>query len=169
MDNHDLIIIGGGEAGLSAALRGAQLGARILMINKDPELGGGCVQTGTLPSKTLRTAATFLENLKKGKRYGIAVDESFRANYKAILESQHKATRCEVGVLATLVRRNKIDILTGEARFDGPASLEVRLPDGSRRKLTAPKILIASGSRPIALPGLDFNGRTVLSPDDLRA
>jgi pyruvate/2-oxoglutarate dehydrogenase complex dihydrolipoamide dehydrogenase (E3) component len=169
MNEHDLIIIGGGEAGISAALRGTQLGAKVCLINREPELGGGCVQTGTLPSKTLSNAARFLENLKKGKRYGIPVVENARADYKTILDSRHKTTMCELGVLATLLRKNAIETLTGTASFKGPRTLEVRLPDGAVRKLTAPKTIIATGSRPLALPGISFDGKTILSPDDLTA
>lgn len=166
---YDLIVIGGGEAGISAALRAAGLGARTAMINREPELGGGCVQTGTLPSKTLSNAAHFLENLKKGKRYGIVVDENARADYRAILESRHKTTMCEVGVLATLIRKNKIETVTGEASFTGPKALRVKLLDGTVREMGAPKIVIATGSRPTVLPGFDWNRTTILSPDDLTA
>jgi len=169
MNEHDLIIIGGGEAGISAALRGTQLGAKVCLINREPELGGGCVQTGTLPSKTLSNAARFLENLKKGKRYGIPVVENARADYKTILDSRHKTTMCELGVLATLLRKNAIETLTGTASFKGPRTLEVCLPDGAVRKLAAPKTIIATGSRPLALPNVPFKGKTVLSPDDLTA
>jgi len=169
MKEHDLIVIGGGEAGISAALRATQLGAKVCLVNREPDLGGGCVQTGTLPSKTLSNAAHFLENLKKGKRYGIPVVENARADYKTILESRHKTTMCEVGVLATLLRKNAIETMTGTAAFKGPRTLDVRLPDGTVRELAAPKTIIASGSRPIPLPGIPFDGKTVLSPDDLTA
>jgi dihydrolipoamide dehydrogenase len=167
MNGHDLIVIGGGEAGISAALQGASLGAKVLMINREPDLGGGCVRTGTLPSKSLSNAAHFLENLKKGRRFGIMVEENARVDYKAVLESRHKTTLCEVGVLATLIRKNGIEVLTGLASFTGPGTIEVRLPDGSVTEKKAPKIVIATGSRPIEVPGLEFNGRSVLSPDDL--
>jgi dihydrolipoamide dehydrogenase len=167
MNAHDLIVIGGGEAGISAALRASQLGAKVCLINREPELGGGCVQTGTLPSKTLSNAAHFLENLKKGKRYGVPVVEDAKADYKTILESRHKTTMCEVGILATLIRKNAIETLTGTATFKGPRTLEVRLPDGTVREVAAPKTIIATGSRPIALPGIPFDGKTVISPDEL--
>jgi dihydrolipoamide dehydrogenase len=167
MSEHDLVVIGGGEAGISAALRASQLGARVLMINREPELGGGCVRTGTLPSKILSNAAHFLENLKKGKRYGVPVVEGARADYRTILDSRHKTTLCEFGVLATLVRKNAIETLVGKASFQGPRTLDVRLPDGTVRAVEAPKTVIAAGSRPIALPGIPFDGRSVLSPDDL--
>jgi dihydrolipoamide dehydrogenase len=169
MSDYGLVVIGGGEAGISAALRATQLGAKVLMINREPELGGGCVQTGTLPSKTLSNAAHFLENLKKGKRYGIPVVEGAKADYKTILESRHKTTMCEVGVLAALLRKNAIETLIGTASFKGPRTLEVRLLDGTVRMLSAPKTVIATGSRPVALPGLPFDGETILSPDELTA
>lgn len=169
MSAYGLVVIGGGEAGISAALHATQLGAKVCLINREPELGGGCVQTGTLPSKTLSNAAHFLENLKKGKRYGIPVVEGAKADYKTILESRHKTTMCEVGILATLIRKNAIETLTGTASFKNPRSVEVRLLDGTVRELAAPKTVIATGSRPVALPGLPFDGKTVLSPDDLTA
>jgi dihydrolipoamide dehydrogenase len=169
MSGYGLVVIGGGEAGISAALRATQLGAKVCLINREPELGGGCVQTGTLPSKTLSNAAHFLENLKKGKRYGIPVVEGAKADYQTILESRHKTTMCEVGILATLIRKNAIETLTGTASFKGPRSVEVRLLDGTVRALEAPKTVIAAGSRPVALPGLPFDGKAILSPDDLTA
>jgi dihydrolipoamide dehydrogenase len=169
MNGHDLIVIGGGEAGISASLRATQLGAKVCLINREPQLGGGCVQTGTLPSKTLANAAHFLENLKKGKRYGIPVVEGARADYKTILDSRHKTTLCELGVLATLMRKNAVETLTGLASFKGPRTLEIRLPDGTVREIAAPKTIIATGSGPIALPGIPFDRKTLLSPDDLTA
>ena len=169
MNEYDLIVIGGGEAGISASLRATQLGAKVCLINRESELGGGCVQTGTLPSKILSNAAHFLENLKKGKRYGVPVVEGAKADYKTILDSRHKTTLCELGVLATLMRKNAIETLTGTASFKGPRTLEVSLPDGTVRELPAPKALIATGSRPIALPGIPFDHETILSPDDLTA
>ena len=167
MNEYDLIVIGGGEAGISAALRASQLGAKVMMINREPELGGGCVRTGTLPSKILSNAAHFLENQKKGKRYGVPVVEGAKADYTTILDSRHKTTLCELGVLATLIRKNSIESLTGMASFKGPRTLEVHLPDGSIRELAAPRTIIATGSRPIALPAIPFDGNTVISPDDL--
>jgi dihydrolipoamide dehydrogenase len=164
---YDFVVIGGGEAGIAAALRATELGARVCIVNREAELGGGCVRTGTLPSKILSNAAHFLEHLKQGKRYGVPVVENAKADYKTILDSRHKTTLCELGVLATLLRKNAVAILTGVASFRDPRSLEVRQPDGTVAVLDAPRILIASGSRPTALPGLPFDGRTVISADDL--
>ena len=169
MSDYDVIVIGGGEAGISAALRATQLGARVCMVNREAELGGGCVRTGTLPSKILSNAAHFLENLKKGKRYGVPVVENAKADYKTILDSRHKTTMCELGVLATLIRKNAIATLTGAASFRGPHAVEVRLPDGSTTVLDAAKTIIATGSRPMALPNLPFDGKVVLSADELTA
>ena len=167
MNAYDLVVIGGGEAGIAAALRAAELGAKACIVNREAELGGGCVRTGTLPSKILSNAAHFLEGLKQGKRYGVPVVENARADYKTILDSRHKTTLCELGVLATLLRKNAVATLVGEAFFRGPRAVEVRGPDGTVTVLDAPRTVIATGSRPMALPGLPFDGRTVLAADDL--
>ena len=167
MSAYDLIVIGGGEAGLSAALRATHLGAKVLVVNREAELGGGCVRTGTLPSKTLSNAARFLENLKQGRRYGVPVVENARADYRTILESRHKTTLCEVGVLTTLLRKNAISTLTGVAAFRSPREIEVTRPDGTTDLVAAPKTIIATGSRPLPLPGIAFDGRVVLSADEL--
>ena len=169
MSDYDIIVIGGGEAGISGALRAAQLGAKVCMINREAELGGGCVRTGTLPSKILSNAAHFLENLKKGKRYGVPVVENAKADYKTILDSRHKTTMCELGVLATLLRKNAIATLIGTASFKGPRAIQVRLPDGSTTVIDAPRTIIATGSRPTPLPDLPFDGKIVLSADELTA
>jgi len=70
-------------------------------------------------------------------------------------------------VLATLIRKNAIETLTGTALFMGPRTLNVRLPDGTVREIEAPRTIIATGSGPIALPGIPFDGKFVLSPDEL--
>jgi dihydrolipoamide dehydrogenase len=169
MNDYDAIVIGGGEAGISAALRAAQLGAKVCMVNREAELGGGCVRTGTLPSKILGNAAHFLENLKQGKRYGVPVVANARADYMTILDSRHKTTMCELGVLAALIRKNAIATLTGTASFRGPREIGVRHPDGTSTVLASPRTIIATGSRPTALPNLPFDGKIILSADDLTA
>lgn len=169
MNEFDLIVIGGGEAGIAAALRGAQLGAKVCLIDREQELGGGCVKTGTLPSKTLSNAARFLESLKNAKRYGIRLDENPRPDFRAILESRHKTTLCELGVLATYIRRSGIKVIKGEASFAGPKSVVVKTPDGGRLELDAARFIIAAGSRPVELRGLKYDGRTVISTDELTA
>lgn len=167
MSEFDLIVIGGGEAGIAAALRGAQLGAKVCLIDREQELGGGCVKTGTLPSKTLSNAARFLESLKNARRYGIRLDENPRPDFKAILESRHKTTLCELGVLATHIKRSGVEVIRGEASFAGPKAVVVRKPDGGRLELEAARFIIAAGSRPVELPGLKYDGRTVISTDEL--
>jgi len=166
MTQYDLVIIGGGEAGISGAVRGTELGAKVCLINQG-ELGGGCVQTGTLPSKTMSNAAHFVEDLKKGKRYGIPLGDDLKASLKEITHSRHKVTMCEVGVLTTVMRKSSIETAVGEARFTSPEAVSVTLGDGAVREIGARRFLIATGSRPLSIPGLAYNGRTVLSSDDV--
>ena len=85
-NGHDLIVIGGGEAGISAALRATELGAKVLLINREPELGGGCVQTGTLPSQDAEQRRPFPGEPQEGQALRRPVVENARADYKAILD-----------------------------------------------------------------------------------
>jgi len=167
MRDFDLIVIGGGEAGLLAALRGSELGARVVLVDEGTALGGGCVQTGTLPSKILSNAAHFLEGLKAGKRYGVPVDPTLKASLKEIQASRHKTVLCEVGILATHIRSHGVEVLNGEASFRTSGEIAVRAADGSERAIRAPRVVIAAGSEPAPLPGLPFDGRAVLSSDDV--
>jgi dihydrolipoamide dehydrogenase len=169
MSDFDLIVIGGGEAGLLAALRGAELGAKAALIDKGHALGGGCVQTGTLPSKILSNAAHFLEGLKAAKRYGVAVDSGLKASLKEIQVSRHKTVMCEVGILATHIRTHGVKVLNGEASFRPDGAVAVRDLDGAERIVRAPRVVVATGSEPFALPGIPFDGRNILSSDDVAA
>jgi pyruvate/2-oxoglutarate dehydrogenase complex dihydrolipoamide dehydrogenase (E3) component len=160
-DNYDLIVVGGGSAGLTAAGIATQLGVRVALIEKD-RLGGDCTWTGCVPSKALLKAARVAHDMRNARRYGLAPADP-RVDLAAIMAR----IRDTVGQIYAdespdALRARGIDVLLGPARFRDPHTLAV-----GQETLTARKILIATGARPLVPPinGLDEVG--YLSSDNL--
>lgn len=163
----DLAVVGGGEAGIAAAVRGAELGARVVLIEESPQLGGACVATGTLPSKVYSIATGMFETMKKAKNFGIRVDGSLALDFKEIQTSRGRLTRCDVGTINLHLRSLSVEVIRGAAAFLEPHLLAVTAPDGSLTEVEAPRIVLAAGSRPLSIPGLTTDGKTVLTTDEL--
>jgi len=154
----DLIIIGGGPGGYVAAIRAAQLGLRVALVERD-NLGGICLNWGCIPTKALLKNATVVETLKHAGDYGIHV-EKFSADFgKAIDRSRVVANRLVKGV-EFLMKKNKVEVIKGEATLTARDRVEIK-NDG--RVLTAPNIIIATGARPLSIPGLPVDGQTVIT------
>ncbi len=163
----DLAVVGGGEGGIAAAVRGAELGARVALIEETAQLGGACVATGTLPSKVYSIATGMFETMKKAKNFGIRVEGRLELDFKEIQASRNRLTRCDVGTINLNLRSLSVQLMRGTAAFLGPRLLAVTAPDGSLTEVEATGIVLAAGSRPAEIPGLPADGKTVLTTDDL--
>ncbi|MBI5034633.1 MAG: dihydrolipoyl dehydrogenase [Chloroflexi bacterium] len=154
----DLIVIGGGPGGYVAAIRAAQLGMKIAVVERE-WLGGVCLNIGCIPTKALLKNATVVETIRHANDYGIQV-EKFSADFgKAIDRSRVVSNRLVKGV-EFLMKKNKIEVVKGEAIMTAHNRVEVK-PDG--RVLTAKNIIIATGARPISIPGLPIDGKDVIT------
>jgi len=155
--NYDLIIIGGGPGGYVSAVRASQLGLKTALIEKD-KLGGVCGNWGCIPSKALIHQAEAFHTIGALEHMGVKVDVSgldyskVQAKSRAAAEGSGKGT-------AYLMKKNKVDVVAGTAVVTGPNEVVV---DGAQ-KLTASALLVATGSRPRALPGFEFDETQVLS------
>ena len=158
----DLIIIGSGPGGYVAAIRAAQLGLRVACIEKDRTLGGTCLNVGCIPSKALLDSSEHYYSLRKGlQSHGIRIGQ-LELDLAAMLARKDKVVKGLTTGIAGLFRKNKIEKISGTARITSPQSVEVN--DGNQsQELRAPRILIATGSAPIELPGLPFDGTRILS------
>ncbi len=157
MDSYDVVVIGGGPGGYVAAIRAAQLGMRVALVERD-ELGGVCLNWGCIPSKALIHNAEVLDLFHRADEFGIAV-QGVRADLaKAVARSRRVVDRMVKGV-HFLMRKNKIDVFTGEAALRSATEVEVR-PDGQR--LTTKHVILATGARPRQLPALEIDGHTVI-------
>ncbi len=150
MEHFDVIVIGGGSAGLVTAAGSAGIGARAALIERD-RLGGECLWTGCVPSKSLLACAKLVAHASHGGRYGI--DASVRVDFPRVMQWVHGArTRIAPNDSAERFRGLGVDVVLGTARFTGPRAVDV---DG--RRLTARRVVVATGSRPAIPPvrGLD--------------
>ncbi len=150
----DLVCIGSGPAGQRAAVQAAKLGKRALVIEKARCFGGVCMDTGTVPSKTFREAVVAL---RKGPA---------RPTAAALLERVARVVQRETEVVADQLGRNRVELLSGEASFVDPHTLEVRGTTGSVR-VRGERILVAVGTRPAPPPHVPVDGRTIWCSDDV--
>jgi dihydrolipoamide dehydrogenase len=157
-DGKSLIIIGGGPAGYVGAIRAAQLGAKVTVVEKE-ELGGTCLNVGCIPTKVLTSAAYTLSTLKKASRWGLKVTGTDLDWSVLMKKKQMTATRLVTGVKSLLKSRG-VNVIKGTATFLDEKTIQVKKADESSEKLQAEKYLVAPGSVPIQLPipGIESEG-----------
>jgi len=165
--SYDLVIIGAGPGGYTAANRAGQLGLRVACVEKDPTLGGTCLNVGCIPSKALLHSSELYEEAREGfaeqgvKLSGVELD------LPAMMKRKAKVVTTLTRGIAGLFKKNAVEWVKGTARIAAPGRVAVTDPDGATRELETKAILIASGSVPIELPGLAFDGERIV--DSTRA
>jgi NAD(P) transhydrogenase len=162
----DLVSIGSGPAGQRAAVQAAKLGKRAAVVEKRRCVGGVCLDTGTIPSKTLREAVIAHAVIAgKGERTPGARREE-RPTSRQLLAGIDRVMTREIDVIEDQLRRNDVAVLAGEASFDDPHTLLLRSEQGTRR-ITAANVVIAVGTEPASTPGVKADGEVVLTTDDI--
>ncbi len=166
MDHYDMLVIGSGPAGQKAAIQAAKLGKRVGIIERREVVGGVCINTGTIPSKSLREAVLFLSGFRQRNLYGA----SFRVKADITLEDlcfrcQH-VMKAEHEIIQNQLHRNNVDFINGAAAFADPHCLSVH--HGSTiTQYTADYIVIAVGTEPARPPDVPFDGERVIDSDGL--
>src|SRR5438477_12406697 len=166
MQSFDLIVIGSGPAGQRAAIQGAKSGKRVALIEKREVIGGACINTGTIPSKTMREAVLHLSGYNYQNVYGV----NYRVKEKITMADlafrvQH-VIKTEIDVTQAQLSRNGIEVITGVASFLDPHHLRVQHSRG-QSDFEADFVIIASGTKPATSPKVPFNGRTIISSDQI--
>jgi NAD(P) transhydrogenase len=167
MYDFDVLVIGSGPGGQKAAIAAAKLGRRVGIIERKDMIGGVCLNTGTIPSKTLREAVLYLTGLDQREMYGQSYrvkDEITIADLAA--RTQHVVGR-EIDVVRSQLSRNRVATLTGTGYFIDTNTVEIDAGDGRTRRATAEKIVIATGTRPARPASVDFDERTVIDSDGI--
>ena len=166
--DYDLIVIGSGPGGQKAAIAAAKLGKRVAIIDKHDMVGGVCVNTGTIPSKTLREAVLYLTGMNQRELYGA----SYRVKQDITIadlmsRTQHVVGR-EVQVVRAQLLRNHVDLVVGEASFADPHTVAVEGKHrGDRTSMSADFVVIATGTKPARPSQVDFDAERVLDSDEI--
>jgi dihydrolipoamide dehydrogenase len=155
-----LVVIGAGPGGYVAAIRAAQLGSGIVLVEKNL-LGGTCLNWGCIPTKALLACAEAMELIKDAEEYGIKVSEPV-PDLKAMVERKEKISAQLRNGIAQLLKANKVEFVKGAARLASPSQVKVDTEEGER-VIDAEKVIIATGSEPAQLPTFDFDQPTILT------
>jgi dihydrolipoamide dehydrogenase len=165
MDSYDVAVIGSGPGGYVCAFRAAQLGLKVALIDKRATLGGTCLNVGCIPSKALLYSSEQLVFARDhAAAHGIRTG-TVTPDVAALLKRKDEVVARLVGGVAALAKARKITVLKGEASFTSPTALSVRGEAGTT-EVSARNFVIATGSAPVELPFLKFNGQTVVSSDE---
>jgi NAD(P) transhydrogenase len=166
--DYDLLVIGSGPAGHRAAIQAAKLDKRVAVIEKRAVVGGICINSGTIPSKTLREAALRLSGYRERGLYGASYTVKRRITMRDLLFRVDHVISNEVDVARHQLMRNGVDILTATASFCDPHRLALDLlPDGTRQEVTAAYVVIAVGTTTAHDPFARCDGQHVFTCDDL--
>jgi NAD(P) transhydrogenase len=166
-DHYDLIVIGSGPAGEKGAAQAAYWGKRVALIERAPHLGGAGINTGTVPSKTLRETALYFSGLRQRGLYGIDYSLKEDLNVEDFMYRKAIVIENEWGIIQRNLERHNIEVVWGEARLTGPHAVRVKLRDGEERDLTGDVLLIATGSAPFHPPGVPFDEEQVYDSDSI--
>ena len=161
MAKYDLVIIGSGPGGYNTAIRAAQWGLKTLVIEKDGYLGGTCLHVGCIPTKVLLHTAEIYDTLKVSKEFGINVKE-FALDWAAALARKEMVVNKHAKGIEFLFRKNKVDKMQGWGKWAGPGKVTVET-DGKITEVEATHIMFGTGSAARSLPGIEIDGKTVLS------
>ena len=159
--NYDLIVIGGGPAGYVGAIRGAQLGKKVAVVEND-RAGGICLNWGCIPTKALlKNAEVYHTIAHRAAEFGLKV-EGLSYDWSTIVGRSRKVSDRLAGGIEFLFKKNKIDYIRGTGAITAPGKVEVTDKDGGKVTHDAAKILVATGAKTRPMPGLPFNGKTVV-------
>lgn len=166
MFDYDLVVIGSGPGGQKAAIAGAKLGRKVAIVERGSMLGGVCVNTGTIPSKTLREAVLYLTGMALRDLYGASYRVKSDITIADLMSRTQHVVGREVEVVRSQLLRNHVELLQGTASFVDANTIKVLGSGrGETSTITAEKVVIATGTRPARPPQIEFDDRYVLDSD----
>jgi dihydrolipoamide dehydrogenase len=164
VQKYDLIVLGGGPGGYAAAIRAAQLGAKVALIEKE-KLGGTCLNRGCIPTKAIIACTNLYDKIQKSENFGIKT-ENASIDLKKVVERKNRIVEKLVKGVEFLLEKNKIDLIRGTGKVLEPGKVEIEA-GGQRLEAEGKRIILATGSSPACLPNLNFDGEKFLCSDDL--
>ena len=165
-DQYDITVIGTGPGGYIAALKAAQLGAKVAVVEKSPHLGGTCLNNGCIPSKALLASAELLHEIEHAGEMGVTVAGPAGADWPAIQKRKDKTLRKLRGGIGALFKARGVDLHKGTGRLAGPGTVNVTDAKGKTTSLTSDKIILAVGSTPARIPSWPSDPSVVCTSDE---
>lgn len=159
--NYDLIVIGSGPGGYVAAIRAAQLGMKVAIVERS-ELGGICLNWGCIPTKALLKSAEVFEYLKHAADYGISIQGEASPDFEAIIKRSRGVADGMSKGIQFLLKKNKIETIVGTGKLKKDKTVEVTDADGKKTDYTAASIILATGARSRELPNLKQDGKKII-------
>lgn len=159
-------VIGGGPGGYVAALKAAMLGAEVTVIEKN-KLGGTCLNVGCIPTKALLASSDVLRTVKEAKNFGINVEGEIKPDFEAIVARKQKVTDELVAGIQFLFDKRGVKKIDGFGKLIDKNTIEVTKDDGSVEEVKADKIILANGSIPTVFPFMPYNGKNVITSDEV--
>jgi NAD(P) transhydrogenase len=167
MYDYDVLVLGSGPGGQKAAIAAAKLGRRAAVVERKTMVGGVCINTGTIPSKTLREAVLYLTGRSQQEFYGQSYRLKDEITVGDLTARTHHVIGREIDVIRSQLARNHVAMLAGTAKFLDPHTLVVVAETGEEHRVTAEKVIIAVGTRPARPSTVDFDGRTIVDSDQI--
>ena len=172
-NDFDLVVLGAGTGGYSAAFRAAQLGLKVALVDED-KIGGTCLHRGCIPTKALLESTGLVDRIRHAKALGITLPGEPAIDYEQMAANKDAVVKRMWTGLKSLVTKNKVTWIDGRGRLDGPQKVRVSQPGedgtpgkGGERVLQATNVILATGSRVKSLPGLDPDGKRIVTSDDV--
>lgn len=162
---YDLIVIGSGPGGYVSAIRAGQLGMKVAIVEKDKRLGGTCLLRGCIPTKSMLESAEVAEHAMHAAEFGITTG-AVSIDLKAVLKRKDTVVGQNASGVQYLMKKNKVDVYQGFGSLDGSGRVKVSSKDGAQI-LQSKNILLATGSVPRRIPGIEIDGEAILTSDEL--
>ena len=167
MEKYDLVVIGSGPAGEKAAIQAAKFRKKVAVIEARGVVGGVCVHTGTLPSKTLRETVLYLAGIKQRSVYGVVCSLKSNVTVGELMYRTEHVIQKELEIIQNKLARNGISVLSGKAKLASPNQVVIEDEYGQGRTLDTEAIIIAVGSRPFHDPEIEFDGKYVFDGETI--
>jgi NAD(P) transhydrogenase len=164
---YDLVVIGSGPAGQKAAIAASKLGRKVAIVDRKEMVGGVCLHTGTIPSKTLREAILYLTGFRERSFYGRDYTVSDEIKPADLAFRVQQVLTKETEVVRAQLARNRVHTVFGSARFADPHTVDVVSSEGGATRLTGEHILVACGTRPAQSPTVPFDGERIINSDHI--
>jgi NAD(P) transhydrogenase len=166
--DYDLVALGSGPAGQRAAIQAAKLGKRAAVVEHRAVIGGVCINSGTIPSKTLREAVMHLSGYRERRIYGASYTVKEKITMSDLLFRADQVIKHEIDVTRHQLQRNGVDVIAARAAFKDPHTLRLAaLNGGGDREITAERIVIAVGTETTRDPQVPFDGQRIFTSDDI--